>query len=151
MSDYRPVLEAVVSVVDASLRSEEKMARISRILLGMPDVAMTVFYVVDPENPERLVKGPSAGLDNPHEMIPVGKGLCGQVAERQVSIVLDDVSEELNYLPIHPDIKSEIALPVFRQGQLSAVLDVMSTAPARFGSRERLLLEEVCLVLTDRI
>lgn len=151
MTDDRALMEEIARIAESSSRSDEKMRQVVRLLADLPDVIMACFYTVDPESPERLVLGPCAGLENPHEVIPVGKGLCGQAAERGVSIVLDDVSEELNYLAIHPDVTSEIALPLYRNAQLSAVLDVMSTARARFGSRERLLLEEVCLVLTDRI
>lgn len=151
MTDFHAMLEEIAATADSSLRSDEKLSRVASRLMDMPDVVMTVFYLVDPESPDRLVRGPGAGLDNPHEIIPWGKGLCGQVAERGVSIVLPDVNEELNYLAIDPDVVSEIALPLFRNGQLSAVLDVMSDVRDRFGSPERLFLEEVCLLLTDRI
>ena len=151
MSDYQGMMEEIAAAADSTLRSDEKLTRVVQHLQAMPGVIMAAFYLVDPEHPDRLVRGPHAGLDNPHEIIPWGKGLCGQVAERGVSIVLDDVSDELNYIAIHPDVISEIALPLFRNAQLTAVLDVMSTERAYFGSRERLFLEEVCLVLTDRI
>ena len=43
------------------------------------------------------------------------------------------------------------ALPAERSGQVVAELDVNSFQLARFQSEERLFLEELCLLLTDRI
>ncbi|MBK6899716.1 MAG: hypothetical protein IPH09_10725 [bacterium] len=71
------------------------------------------------------------------------QGVCGQVAEHAVTIVVDGVTQELNYLPGHPDTRSEIVLPVYRSAQVFAALNVNSFQFARFQSEERLFLKAV--------
>jgi len=151
MSNYKALLEEINAIVKTPARSEDKMAQACEVLLVVEDFDMVGFYLIDPDGPAQLVKGPHMGLPNTHHTIAFGKGLCGQVAERQVTIMLDDVTEELNYIFVHEDVKSEIALPIFRQGQLSGLLDVVSKRPARFDQSTRLFLEEVSLLMTDRI
>jgi L-methionine (R)-S-oxide reductase len=151
MSNYKALLEEINAVIKNPSRVEDKMAQTCDALLSVEDFDMVGFYLIDPDGPSQLVKGPHMGLPNTHTIIPIGKGLCGQVAERQVTIVLDDVNDELNYISVHEDVKSEIALPIFRQGQLSGLLDVISKRQARFDQPARLFLEEVSLLMTDRI
>lgn len=151
MTDFAKLLQDADDIVESPNRSEDKMARICRLLIGVEGYDLVGFYLLDPDGADQLIRGPYEGLHNPHAVIPPGKGISSQVVERQVTIVLDDVNEELNYIPVDPDVRSEIALPIFRQGAVSGLLDVVSKTPARFGERDRLFLEELCLVITDRL
>ncbi len=151
MSEHVKLLEEVHAICSTPARSEDKMAQVCQLLYGIPGYDWVGFYLVDADNSDHLVLGPLAGQENPHTEIVFGKGVTGQVAERQVTIVVDDVTEELNYLTLNPDVKSEIVLPLFRQGRLAGMLDVESEQAARFDDRERLFLEEVGLELTDQI
>ena len=151
MSEFKSLLEEVEAVCRNHARAEEKMARVSRLLHEVEGYDWVGFYLVDPDKPERLVLGPHAGPQVPHQELVFGKGVCGQVAERQVTIVVDNVADELNYLSVDPNIQSEIVLPLFRQGRLAGMLDLESTTLSRFSDRDRLFLEEVCLQMTDQI
>jgi len=151
MKNSKSLLEEISTIVKTPSRPEDKMAQTCEVLLSIEDFEMIGFYLVDPDVPERLVKGPHMGIDNPNPTIPFGKGLSGQVAERQVTIVLDDVNDELNYISIDPDVQSEISLPIFRLGKMAGLMNVISKRKARFDPATRLFLEEVGLLLTDRI
>lgn len=105
------------------------------------------FYVL--QNGE-LVLGPYAGKPTEHTRIPVGKGVCGQVAEKKETIVVQDVSQENNYISCSIDVQSEIVVPVLKDGRFLAELDIDSHAPAPFTSEDSLFLEEVCALLSDR-
>lgn len=151
MSEFKTLLEEVRSVCRSHARAEDKMAQICRMLQEVDGYDWVGFYLVDPDRHDSLVLGPHVGSDNPHKELVFGKGVCGQVAERQTTIVVDNVADELNYLSLDPAVKSEIVLPLFRQGRLAGMLDVESVTEARFGDRDRLFLEEVCLQMTDQI
>lgn len=152
MDRYRELLDRVQPIVDADLRSEEKMQAVANILHDeCEDFDCVAFFLVDPDNMRQLVLGPQSGAGISANQIPVGQGICGQAAERAISIVVDDVSQELNYVPGHPDTRSEIVLPILRGGQVVAELDINSFRLACFDSDVRLFLEEVCLLLTDHI
>lgn len=146
------IVARVKEIVERNVRAEEKMQAICRLLHGEMDGYDWVgFYLVDEERPGELVLGPFAGAPTEHTRILFGEGICGQAAERDSTVVVDDVTAETNYLACSPDVRSEIVLPLYRHGQLVGELDIDSHTPARFGSDDRLMLEEICLLLTDQI
>jgi GAF domain-containing protein len=152
MTDHSALLDAVRRILASGRRVDEKTEEICRTLqTGVPGYDIVSFYVVDPENPRQLVRAVHTGAGRGVDTIPFGQGLCGQVAERGISVVVGDVSQELNYVMGHEQTRSEMVLPVFRSGQVVAALDVNSFTVDRFGSDDRLLLEEICLLLTDRV
>ena len=54
------------------------------------------FYFLD-KNKENLFLGPFSGEDSDHKIIPVGRGICGQVAQSNANFVVQDVSKESNF------------------------------------------------------
>lgn len=152
MHNYDEILEQARLIAGADLRSEDKMQAVAGLLAaGVEGFDCIAFFLIDPENPRQLLIGPQGGAPLTPTHIAIGQGICGQAAEHAITIVVDDVTQELNYLSGHPDTRSEIVLPIYRSGQVVAELDVNSFRLARFQSEERLFLEELCLLLTDRI
>ena len=54
------------------------------------------FYFLD-NNKENLILGPFSGEDTDHKIIPVGRGICGQVAQSNANFVVQNVYKESNY------------------------------------------------------
>ena len=149
---HNEIVARVQEIVEQNVRAEEKMQAVCRLLHDELDGYDWVgFYLVDEERPGELVLGPYVGEPTEHTRILFGEGICGQAAERDCTVVVDDVTQETNYLACSPHVRSEIVLPLYRHGQLAGELDIDSHTPARFGSDDRLMLEEICLLLTDRI
>ena len=131
---------------------EEKMQDLCRLLnTRIDDYDWVGFYLVDPEAPQTLVLGPHAGGETGNTHIPFGQGHCGRVAHSEVTLVVDDVRAEENYLPRSPEVASEIVLPIFTQGRFVAQLDVDSRKPSRFTNADRLFLEEICMFFNNLI
>jgi len=107
------------------------------------------FYILDPANNE-LVLGPFAGKPTPHTHIPVGKGICGQVAESAKTMVVQDVTQVENYISCGLDVQSEIVVPVLKDGKFVAELDIDSHSPAPFTADDSDFLSKVCDLLTHR-
>jgi len=61
-------------------------------------------------------------LDN----IPVGKGITGAAAEARETIRVRNTAEDPRYIMSHPDIHSEMAVPLIVQDRVVGVLDVES-------------------------
>jgi phosphoserine phosphatase RsbU/P len=61
-------------------------------------------------------------LDN----IPIGKGITGAAAERRETIRVDDTLADPRYILSHPDIRSEVAVPLVVQDRVVGVLDLES-------------------------
>ncbi len=106
------------------------------------------FYVLDPESP-MLVLGPFAGKPTPHTHIAVGKGICGQVAEKGRTMVVQDVTQVENYISCGLDVQSEIVVPVLKNGRFVAELDIDSHSPAPFTPEDSDFLARVCDLLVN--
>ncbi|MCU0612086.1 MAG: GAF domain-containing protein [Candidatus Eisenbacteria bacterium] len=102
------------------------------------------FYLVDPLHPRDLVLGPYVGDPTEHVRIPFGVGICGQAAEAGQPFLVADVAREGNYLACSLKVKSEIVVPVWREGRVAGELDIDSHQPNRFSDEDRKLLEAVC-------
>ena len=70
------------------------------------------FYFKNGEK-EELKIGPYAGATTDHEIIPFGKGICGQVAVSNENFVVPDVNSQCNYIGCSLNVKSEIVIPLF--------------------------------------
>jgi L-methionine (R)-S-oxide reductase len=107
------------------------------------------FYMIEKE-PERdmLVLGPFRGTMTPHTRIPLNQGICGAAASSGKTIVIDDVSLDPRYLSCSIETKSEIVVPVFKQGKVVGELDIDSHFRAAFGPDDRILCEYAAVILS---
>ncbi len=94
-----------------------------------------------------LQLGDYVGKPTDHTQIAIGKGVCGQVAEKKATIIVQDVSQEDNYIACSLDVQSEIVVPVLKNGDFVAELDIDSHSPAPFTAYDQSFLEEVCKLL----
>ncbi len=110
----------------------------------------TGFYLMNDEG--LLELGPFVGEPTEHVKIPVGKGICGQAAERKVTFLIQDVSQETNYLSCSPHVKSEIVVPIMKsKDKVFGEIDIDSHYVAPFDERDRELLEWIALQLEVRV
>src|SRR6185312_5970215 len=63
-----------------------------------------------------------ASLDN----IPIGKGITGAAAESREVIRVVDTLEDPRYIASHPDVRSEVAVPLVVQDRVVGVMDLES-------------------------
>ncbi len=98
-------------------------------------------YLVDGDD---LVLGPWRGPQaTEHVRIPVGQGVCGAAAASGETEVVDDVNADPRYLACFPSTRSEIVVPIARDGRVVGEIDIDSDRPAAFGAADRELLERV--------
>ncbi len=107
------------------------------------------FYLVDSEQKDKLVLGPFVGEPTEHIRIAFGQGICGQAAALEQTFIVQDVSQETNYLSCSPDVQSEIVVPIFKNGQVVGELDIDSHRSAPFSEADHAFLEQVCALLTQ--
>lgn len=100
------------------------------------------FYLFDPRTRE-LVLGPFVGAPTDHTRIAIGKGVCGQVAQNKKTMIVQDVAQMDNYLSCSVNVKSEIVVPIIKEGCFVAEIDIDSHALAPFGKEDQQLLEKV--------
>jgi len=86
-----------------------------------------------------------AGEPTEHTIIPFGKGICGQVAVSNKNFVVQDVAEQENYISCGFKVKSEIVIPIFKNGQNIGQIDIDSHSKAPFTKEDETFLEFICL------
>ncbi|MDA9028220.1 MAG: GAF domain-containing protein [Flavobacteriaceae bacterium] len=101
------------------------------------------FYFRD-GNTETLKLGPYAGAPTDHTTIPFGKGICGQVAVSNQNFVVPDVNAQDNYISCSINVKSEIVIPLFVDGENIGQIDIDSNTTDPFSEADERFLEFVC-------
>ncbi len=108
---------------------------------ALPHYSWVGFYVAD--GPDALALGPFTGAPTEHVRIPFGTGVCGRVAASGTPLVIPDVRAESNYLACSLTVRSEVVVPVRRDGEIVAVLDIDSPELDPFSDAELVLLEAI--------
>jgi L-methionine (R)-S-oxide reductase len=106
------------------------------------------FYILDDQD-SNLILGPYSGHPTEHTIIPIGKGVCGQVAQNNTLKVVQDVRKEENYIACSLDVKSEIVVPIIKNGKFVAEIDIDSHSPSPFTSEDQEFLIAVCKSLSE--
>ncbi len=131
--------------IAAAADRDAALVAVCRLLAArQPGYDWVGFYLVDPARPRELVLGPFVGEPTEHTRIPFGRGICGQVAEREETMVVEDVTAEANYLACSLTVRSEIVVPILAAGRFVGQLDIDSHTPARFAPADRALCEAIC-------
>ena len=73
--------------------------------------------------------------------IRVGKGVVGRAAEHRESVLLQDVTQDDNYISANPDVRSELAVPLIVKNRVIGVIDLQSEQLGYFQPEHRRLLE----------
>ncbi|MDX6747986.1 GAF domain-containing protein [Polaribacter sp. PL03] len=84
------------------------------------------------------------GEETEHTIIPFGKGICGQVAVSNENFVVQDVSEQDNYISCGWKVKSEIVIPIFVNKENIGQIDIDSHTANVFTDKDEELLEYIC-------
>jgi GAF domain-containing protein len=100
---------------------------------------------------DELVLGPFVGKPSPHTRIPLGRGICGAAATQKATIIVDDVNADPRYLACSLETKSEIVVPIVRDGRVLGEIDIDSDRPAAFDREDQALLEAVAAALAQHL
>lgn len=98
-----------------------------------------------------LVLGPWKGPEaTEHTRILIGTGVCGAAAASGRTEVVADVSRDPRYLACFPSTRSEIVVPIIREGRVIGEIDIDSDRLAAFGAEDQRFLEQVAALITAR-
>ena len=103
----------------------------------------TGFYLV---RGEQLVLGPFQG-PVACTRIPFGRGVCGTAWQRRETVVVPDVEAFPGHIACSSASRSEIVVPILRNGEVLGVLDIDSRELATFDDEDAAGLEAVCATL----
>lgn len=145
---YAELLAAADGLTAGEPDPVANMANVAALLWEfLPSVNWTGFYrVVDGE----LVLGPFAGRPACIR-IPFGKGVCGAAAASGATQLVADVHAFPGHIACDAASRSELVVPIVREGQVIAIIDLDSPELARFDAEDARGIEALADILAPRI
>jgi GAF domain-containing protein len=132
------------NIITNNSSKEEKLQAICNFLeQQIPYYDWVGFYFKN-GNKNELKLAKFTGEPTEHTIIPFGKGICGQVAVSNKNFVVQDVSEQDNYISCGWKVKSEIVIPIFVNEENIGQIDIDSHTANTFTDNDVVLLEYVC-------
>lgn len=145
--------ELVIKQLQALLHDEKNqianLSNASALLNQFLDrINWVGFYLMDSN--EELVLGPFQGLPA-CVRIPLGKGVCGTSALKKETIRVEDVHQFPGHIACDAASRSEIVIPLLKDGELFGVLDIDSPEVNRFDELDQQKLEELAAVVVEHL
>ena len=147
-TEFTPIIQEIESFVTSGATRSEILLNTCKLLKdNVYHYDWVGFYLLD-EQHSNLVLDSYVGKSTEHTLIPVGKGVCGQVAESSKLKIVQDVSQEGNYIACSIDVQSEIVVPILKGGKFVAEIDIDSHSPSPFTPDDEKFLTSVCQKLS---
>ena len=147
-TEFKALLQQVEHFVNSGKKRSEILQDICTLLKTEVDHYDWVGFYVLCEMNSSLVLESYFGKPTEHTVIPVGKGVCGQVAENKKLKIVQDVTQEGNYIACSVDVQSEIVVPILKGGKFMAEIDIDSHAASPFTTHDQEFLTSVCKMLS---
>jgi len=145
---YAELIGAADALTSGETDSIANMANISALLWQfLPDLNWAGFYrMIGGE----LVLGPFQGKAACIR-IPLDKGVCGAAAREAATQLVEDVHAFPGHIACDTASRSELVVPVIRDGEVIAVIDLDSPLRARFDADDAKGIEMLAELLAARI
>lgn len=140
---YRSLLPQIKGLLDGEPDEIANMANVAAALKEQFGWLWTGFYVV---KGDELVLGPFQG-PVACTRIRKGKGVCGTSWAEKRTLIVPDVEKFPGHIACSSRSRSEIVVPIIRNGEVAGVLDVDSEDLNAFDETDQAFLEEIISLL----
>ncbi|MBQ7811106.1 MAG: GAF domain-containing protein [Bacteroidales bacterium] len=140
---YRDTYNQIRSIVSDEPDMTANMANTAAVLHESFGFWWTGFYIV---KGDQLVLGPFQG-PAACTRIPYGKGVCGSAWKSGKSIIVPDVELFPGHIACSSLSRSEIVVPLSRNGEVSGVLDIDSKELSAFDETDKEWLEKIVMLI----
>ena len=140
---YELLYKQIASVIADENDIIANMANIASMIHHTFKFWWTGFYRV---NDSMLVLGPFQG-PLACSRIAYGKGVCGTAWKEAATQVVPDVEKFPGHIACSSESKSEIVVPITKEGEVIAVLDIDSEKLDTFDETDQLWLERIVALL----
>ena len=137
--NYELLYKQVQSLIEGEQDEIAIMANVAALIHETFHFWWTGFYRV---MGQELVLGPFQG-PIACTRIAYGRGVCGTAWQEKHSIVVPDVEQFKGHIVCSSASKSEIVVPVWKNNEIVAVLDIDSEKLATFDDPDRVWLEKI--------
>jgi len=145
---YPEIHQALRAVLTGETDFIANLANAAALLFwNLPAINWAGFYLL---KDHELVVGPFQGKIA-CVRIRLGKGVCGNAAEKRQTFVVTNVHEFPGHIACDSASNSEIVIPIIKDDLLIGVLDIDSPEFGRFDDTDKTELEKFVQILTDAI
>ena len=131
---YHLLRQRLLALTDGVPYPMANLANASALLWdALSDINWVGFYLMQEG---KLVLGPFQGKPACVE-IAVGKGVCGTAVAQDAVQLVPDVHDFPGHIACDGASRSEIVVPLHKDGAVAAVLDIDSPLPGRFDASDR--------------
>lgn len=141
LNQLKPEVSKILS--NDNLNTNEKLTKVCELLQQHIDHYDWVGFYFANAAERTLHLNAFAGEPTDHTVIPFGKGICGQVALSNNNFVVPDVKAQDNYIACSITVKSEIVIPLFKDGKNIGQIDIDSNTIDPFTEADERFLEWV--------
>ena len=144
MTDYETLTAQTEALVSGIPHRIANLANVSALIFDtLDDLNWAGFYLLEGET---LVLGPFQGKPACIE-IPVSRGVCGAAVREDRSQLVEDVHAFKGHIACDSASRSELVVPLRKNGAVIGVLDLDSPSLARFTEADREGMERLARVL----
>ncbi len=140
---YEALLPQIEALISDETDGVANLANVAAVLKQAFDFFWVGFYRVQADS---LVLGPFQG-PVACTRIAFDKGVCGACYREGQTILVPNVDEFPGHIACSSDSKSEIVVPIFKEGRVALILDVDSDQLNDFGEEDQQGLEKLAELL----
>ena len=141
------LIQQVEKLVSSGHYRDEILLQTCRLLqISISKYTWIGFYLVDGNE---LILGPFVGKPSPHTRIKFDSGICGAAVREGETIVVDDVNSDPRYLACSLETKSEIVVPIWKEGKIVGEIDIDSDELDAFDGKDKTFLEKLSQLLSN--
>ena len=140
---YQTLFPQIESLLAGENDTIANMANVAAALKQTFNFFWVGFYIV---KDDMLVLAPFQG-SIACTRIRYGKGVCGTAWKETATQIVPDVDLFPGHIACNSDSKSEIVVPVIRDGKVVAVLDIDSDELNSFDETDAVYLEKICRLI----
>lgn len=144
---YQTINEQLSYLLDGEPNVLANLSNASALLkTSFPNTVFAGFYLFDGNE---LILGPFQGGVS-CVRIALGKGVCGESAASRQTVIVGDVKTYPNYISCDSSARSEIVVPMVKEGHLLGVLDLDSSLVDDYDDLDLKYLEEFVAILLEK-
>ena len=139
-ASYELLVAQVRSVLEGERDWLSNLSQFSALVYqSVPHLNWAGFYMA---RGQELVVGPFQGKVA-CVRLQLGRGVCGTAAQRRTTVIVPDVEKFPGHVACDHASRSEIVVPLIKDGRLAGVLDLDSPLLARFDAADAAGLEKM--------
>ena len=139
------IYQQIQSIVNPKYPLVTNLSNVSAVLNQLENINWCGFYLVKEDG---LYLGPFQG-EVACSYISFNKGICGRCYQQKKTIIIKDVLKDKDHIACSSQSRSEIVVPIIKNNEVKALIDIDAPIFDRFNENDAILLEKIASLLSE--